>query len=135
MEMTRVAFGAKVSLGEGGDRNARNDCDPVIALLSVDRDMGITRLTERPKGEIGVRALRFLQAQDIRLVLEKKSHNEINAQAHRINVPCGDGKGHGRLRKRQTATCPAGAGRASTVGSLPTAGISACGCQAGWPAG
>src|SRR3984885_1122538 len=122
MEMTSVAFGAKVSLGEGGEGHARNDRDPVIALLSVDRYMGIACLTEGPKGEIRVGALRFLQAQDIRLVLEKKSHNEINAQAHRINVPCGDGKGHGRLRKRETATCPAGAGRASTVGLLPTAG-------------
>src|ERR1700677_1113640 len=122
MEMTRVAFGAKVSLGEGGERDARDDRDPMIALLPVDRDMRITGFPKGPVGKIAVRALRFLEAQDVGLVLEKKSHNEINAQAHRIDVPCGDGKGHGRLRRRQTATCPPGAGRASTVNLLPTVG-------------
>ena len=48
---------------------ARNDCDAVIALLAVDRDMGITRVPERAEGEIAVRTFRLLQAQNIRPVL------------------------------------------------------------------
>src|SRR5580704_870831 len=92
----------------------------MIALLSVDRDMGIACITERPKGEIAVRAFRFLQTQNVGLVLDEISDHEIDAQAHRIDIPCGDGKGHGRLRGWQTATCPAKAGRASIIGSLPT---------------
>ena len=99
MKMAGVAFGAKISLGEGGKGNARNDRDPVIALLPVDRDMRIAGLPERPEGEIAVGTLRFLQTQNVRLVLEEKPHHEIDAQAHRIDVPCGDGKGHGRLRR------------------------------------
>src|ERR1700722_17928825 len=115
MQMARVALGAKVSLGEGGERNARNNRHAVVTLLPVDRDMVIACVTERPKGEIAVGAFCFLKAQDIRLVVEEIPDHEIDAQADRIDVPCGDGKGHGRLRGWQTATCPAGAGRASAV--------------------
>src|SRR5580693_41520 len=122
MEMTRVAFGAKVSLGEGGERDARDDRDPMIAFLPVDRDMRITGFPKGPVGKIAVRALRFLEAQNVGLVFEKKSHNEINAQAHRIDVPCGDGKGHGRLRRRQTATCPLRTGIGGTVMLLHAVG-------------
>ena len=49
MQVARVAFGAKVSLGKGGERNARNDRDAVVTLLPVDRDMGIACVTESPR--------------------------------------------------------------------------------------
>ena len=124
MQMAGVALGAEVSLGERGERDARNDRDAVIALLPVDRDMGIARVPERAEGEIAVRAFRFLQAQNIRLVLGEIADDEIDAQAHRIDVPRGDRKRHERLRGAQTAACPAGGGAQASLDHCPQAASS-----------
>jgi hypothetical protein len=69
MQMTRVPFGAKVSLGGGRERYPRNNRNPVVALLPIDGDMRIARVTERPEGEIAVWAFRLLQTQNVGLVL------------------------------------------------------------------
>src|SRR5271156_5931408 len=98
MQVTRVAFGAKISPGECGERNARNNRDPVITLLPVDRDMRIARVPERAEGEIAVRTFRLLQTQNVGVVLEEISDHETDAQTHRIDVPRGDGKRHPRFR-------------------------------------
>src|SRR3984957_646863 len=76
MQMARVALGAKVPFGEGCERHARNDRDAVVTLLPVDRDMGIARVPERPEREIAVRAFRFLQTQNVGLMLEEIPDHE-----------------------------------------------------------
>ena len=138
MQMTGVALGAKVPFGETGERNARNDRNPVIALLPVDRDMGVAGVPERAVGKIGVRTFCLLQAQHIRLVLGEVADDQIDAQAHRIDVPRGDRKRHPRLRIMARATFPAaatsarGLANSSTAAVSFTATVSACGCQADW---
>ena len=60
--------------------------------------MGIARVPEGAVREIGVRAFRFLEAEDVRLVLAEIADDELDAQSHRIDVPGGDGKRHGKIR-------------------------------------
>src|ERR1700733_11242235 len=121
MQMTRVTFGAKVSPGECGERNARNNRDPVIALLPVDGDMRIAGFPERAEGEIGIRAFRLLQTQNVGLVLKQISDHKIDAQTHRIDVPRGAGKRHSRLRKSLSGvTFPAAAIKARGRARLST---------------
>ena len=97
MQMTRVAFGAKVAPSGGHERDTGNDGDAVIALLPADGDMRISGVAERVIRKICVRTLRFLEAQDVRLVPGQVTHDEIDAQAHRVDVPRSDGKCHARL--------------------------------------
>ena len=108
--------------------------DAVIALLPADGDMRIACVAERFIGKICVRALRLLEAQHVRLVPAQITHDEIDAQAHRVDVPRGDGKWsrrpspmHGR------ATFPACERRAqerSRVFPSRRAAVTACGCPA-----
>src|SRR3984957_1518692 len=123
MLMTRVSFGAKVSPGECGKRNARNNRDPVIALLPVDRDMRIARVPKRPEREIGVRAFRLLQTQNIGLVLKQISDHKIDAQTHRVDIPCGDRKRHPRFRIMGIVTFLAAAASARERAILSTAAV------------
>src|SRR5208282_2120994 len=55
VQMTRVAFGAKVASGGGHEWDARNDGDPMIALLPADGDMRISGIAERFIRKICVR--------------------------------------------------------------------------------
>src|SRR6185437_7568152 len=111
----------EVPPGEPGEGNPRNDRDAMIALLTVDRDMGIARVPERRVGEIGVRAFRLLEAENVRLVLVEIADDELDAQTHRIDVPGGDGKRHGEESGGgPCAACPGEGPSASLVRSLPT---------------
>ena len=67
----------------------------MVALLAVERDVGIAELLELAERELSVGALGFLQAERIGSVLGQEARDQIDAQPHRIDVPGGDRKAHG----------------------------------------
>ena len=86
-DVAGIAFAA-IFVGTGFlEREARENSDPVIALLAVDRLM---RVSHFPKGiawkEL-VWAFRFLQAQNIKLCLFQKTKRLRGPQANGIDVP------------------------------------------------
>ena len=86
-----MAFAAEI-LGPGlFERQAREHGDAVIGLLAVDRLMDIAQLGQGRLGrEKLVHHLGLLQAQNIRLLVPQKAGDQVDAMAHRIDVPGGD---------------------------------------------
>ncbi len=72
------------------ERDAGEHGHSVIALLPVDRVVGVPQLMERPGGEEAVLDLGFLQAQDVRLVLPEEAGHLVDPQADGVDVPSGD---------------------------------------------
>ena len=76
------------------ERQARDDGDAVIALLPVQRDMLIAEPLEALQRKRIVDAFGLLQAQHIRPRALQEFGDDVDAQAHRIDVPGGDGEPH-----------------------------------------
>src|SRR5215217_5660115 len=74
------------------ERKARKHDNAVIALLAVKGDVLIAETLEALERKLVVRALRLLQAQHVRPRRLDKLRDQIDAQAHRIDVPGGDGE-------------------------------------------
>jgi hypothetical protein len=70
--------------------NARKHSNAMISFLSVKRGVLIAQTPETLHWEDVVRTLRLLQAEHVRSHALEKSGDQINAQAHRIDVPCRD---------------------------------------------
>ena len=104
--MARVALGAKIAPAGPQRRDARDDRDAVIALLSVDRDMLIAELAELAAGKIARRDTSSPAGTARRACVPQKARDEIDAQPHRIDVPGRDGKCHARPHRSRRATFP-----------------------------
>src|SRR5206468_11799167 len=66
------------------------DRDAVMHPLSVEHDMLIAALLERIGGEDTVEDLRFLQAQDVGLLLVDQPLDECRPRPYRVDVPRGN---------------------------------------------
>ena len=80
-------------LGEG---QLRDDGDAIIALVADEGLMDIARLRKGLGRELLVRRLGLLQAEDIGLMIPEELRDHPDAQAHRVDVPGGDGELHER---------------------------------------
>ena len=87
-----VAEGADIRALE---RQLRDHGDAVIALLPVQRDMLVAETLEALQREGVVDALRLLQAKHVGPRRFEKFGDDIDAQAHRIDVPRCQGEPHG----------------------------------------
>ena len=82
-------------------RQLRQQRDAVERLLAVGDDVVAQRLDLEP-GKGVIDAFGFLQAQHIRPHRLEEFGDEIDAQAHRIDVPCCQGKAHGDRHYNKT---------------------------------
>ena len=73
----------------GQDRHA------VIALLPPRHHVAVAQRLELREGDTFHRAFAFLQAMDVGRLFGQQPGNEPFAQADRVDVPGGKGKGHG----------------------------------------
>ena len=67
----------------------------MISLLPANGDMLETERTQMHLGKQPVDAFDFLQAENIRPVRPDEALDEIETQAHRVDVPGGESKAHG----------------------------------------
>ena len=89
-----VVLFAEAVARDVGEGLLRDDGDAVPAFLSVQRDVAIADPLELRARETLVGALGLLQAQDVRLMPREKARDLREAQAHRVDVPGGDGEWH-----------------------------------------
>ena len=94
-DMAAVGLAAEAADVDCVERHPRDDGDAVIALLPVEREMGVAHALEALERKPVVGALGFLEAQHVRLRGAQEPRDEIDAQPHRIDVPGGDGQAHG----------------------------------------
>ena len=85
----------------GLERQLRDHGDAVIALLPVQRDVFIAEPFETLERKGVIDAFGFLQAQYIRPHRFEKLRDDIDAQAHRIDIPGRQGKAHGDRQNRK----------------------------------
>src|SRR5712671_1770753 len=102
-----VAEGADV---RGLEWQFRDHRDAVIALLPVERDVFVAEALETLQRKCVIDAFGFLQAQHVRPHRLEEFGDEVDAQPHRIDVPCGQGEAHGehvsgRNRKDTPYSC------------------------------
>ncbi|MNV90311.1 hypothetical protein D3C71_1846850 [compost metagenome] len=81
-------------------RQARDRRHAVIALLAVHLDMIVAERLQGLGRKLVVRALGFLQAEDVRLPGLQQMLDQRHAQANGVDVPSGDGKGHASFPDR-----------------------------------
>src|SRR6266436_9241407 len=93
--MTRIDLVAEGADVRGLERQSRDDGDAVIALLPVQRDVLIAKPLETLQREGVVDAFGFLQAQYVRPHRLDEFGDEIDAQAHRVDIPRCQGETHG----------------------------------------
>ena len=86
-DVTAILLAAEILNNEGIERQARKHHDPVITLLSIEGDVLIAEPLESLARKFVVRALGLLQAQHIRADRLDEFRHQIDAQAHRIDVP------------------------------------------------
>jgi hypothetical protein len=97
-QMPAILDLAETALFDHLDRPPRHGGDAVIALLSMEGDVPVAELAECLFREQFVRNLGLLQAQHIGGVLIEQAFDDRHAQAHGVDVPGGDGKGHLAIR-------------------------------------
>ncbi len=68
-------------------RQAREDGDAVIALHAAQMDMGIAQGLQRREGKIIGLGLDLLQADDVGRMFACQPRQDVEAQAHGIDVP------------------------------------------------
>ena len=77
-----------------GKGQLRDDGDAIVALVADEGLVDIAGLAEGLGRELLVRRLGLLQAEDVGLVSLQELGDHADAQAHRIDVPGGDGELH-----------------------------------------
>ena len=93
-DVAGIALAAEAAPVDRMKRQARDDGDAVIALLAVDLDVLVAGAAKRLQRKVGVRALRLLQAENVRLLFAQEPRDEADPQPDRVDVPGGDGKRH-----------------------------------------
>ena len=78
-DMTGIRLAAEAPAIGRRERQARDDRDAVIALLTIHRDVRIAEPLQPPERELSVRTFRFLQAQNVRTDAFEKSRDQIDA--------------------------------------------------------
>lgn len=98
--MPCVANRAKIFSFNGAKWQARNYCDAMVSLLSVDRLMFITNLTKLRTGKFAVAAFCFLKTKHIGTVCRQEMGDLREAEPDGIDIPGRDlqfqGDGSGR---------------------------------------
>src|SRR3972149_6728672 len=92
--MAGVILFAEAVARDVGKGLPRDGGDAVPAFLSVQRDVAVADPLEFRARKALVGALGLLQAQDVRLMAGEKARDLRESQAHRVDVPGGDGEGH-----------------------------------------
>ena len=85
--MPAVGLAAEALDVEALERQPREHDDAVIALLAVERDVLVAEPLEALERKVVVRALRLLQAENVRTNRLDEFGDQIDAQPHRIDVP------------------------------------------------
>ena len=93
-DVTRIDLVAEGADIRGLERQLRDDGDAVIALLPVQRDVLIAEALEALQRKGIVDAFGLLQAQHVRPRRLEEFGDEVDAQAHRIDIPRCQGKAH-----------------------------------------
>ena len=93
-DVPAVDLAAEILHVDALERNARDDGDAVIALLSVERCVLVAETLEALQREGVIRTLGLLQAEHIGLRALQEPRDEIDAQADRVDIPGGDLEGH-----------------------------------------
>ena len=107
-DVTRIDLVAEGSDIGGLERQFRDDGDAVIALLPVQRDVLIAEPLEALQRKGVVDAFGFLQAQHVRPRRFEEFGDDVDAQAHRIDIPGCQGEPHeGRVLPRSCEDRPA----------------------------
>src|SRR5712675_2853999 len=97
-DMAGIVLAAKGERTGLAKRQSREDGNPVIALLAVDRLMDITERVERIRREELIPDLGFLEAKHVGGVVFEELAGQLGAKADRIDVPGGEFNGsHGPL--------------------------------------
>ena len=94
-DVTRIDLVAEGTDVGGLERQFRDDGDAMIALLPVQRDVLIAEAPETLERKCIIDAFGFLQAQNVRPHRFQEFGDEIDAQAHRIDIPGCQGETHG----------------------------------------
>jgi hypothetical protein len=94
-QMPPVRLAAELMRIDSGEGKAGEDRDPVIALDAVHGDVLVTEPAQGFQRKAVVRALRFLQAEQVGTRGGDEALDEAEAQTHRIDVPGRDGQAHG----------------------------------------
>src|SRR5712691_1023752 len=100
--MARIGLAAEAAPADGVERHARKHRHAVVALLAVERDVLVAQALQALEREAVVRALGFLQAEDVRPRRLDELGDEVDAQAYRVDVPGGDGETHQERQIRST---------------------------------
>src|SRR5215217_5985006 len=101
-DMTAIRLPAEILDGERLERKPREHYHAVIALLTVQRDIGVAQPLEALQWKAVVRTFGFLQAQHVRPYGLDELGHEIDAQADGIDVPGGDLQLHGRTDRDES---------------------------------
>jgi hypothetical protein len=102
-DVTRIDLVAEGSDVGGLERQFRDHRDAMITLLSVQRDVLIAEAPETLQRKCIIDAFGFLQAQNVRPHRFQEFGDEIDAQAHRIDVPGCQGETHGDQQCKRRA--------------------------------
>src|SRR5690606_16402812 len=97
-DVTAISFFAEIPALDLLEGDFAQRGNAVIALLSVDGDMFVTRLADVLHRKGIVDAFDFLEAEDVRLFFPEQSFDEIYPQADGIDVPGGDLEGQRAFR-------------------------------------
>ena len=101
--VARVAFCAELALVDGNEGDPRGDGNPVVAFLTVDREMLVPELPEDPCGKLRIPALGLLKTKHVGRVREQILLYQLSAQTHRVDVPGRYLQAHGGLCSISTA--------------------------------
>ena len=85
----------------GLEGQAREDGDPVVALLAVDQQVRIAERAHRLARERVVGDLGLLQADHVRGGLGGEAGQVVEALAQGVDVPGGEPEGHGAHLERE----------------------------------
>ena len=90
--MARLAIGLPIMTRIFAARHFADRGDAVIPLLPMNGDVLITKHSKFFCGKLVFLTFDFLKAEDVRRALFNKAFDNRHAQAHRIDVPCRNGK-------------------------------------------
>src|SRR5918993_3011402 len=92
--MPAVRLAAEILDAEGFEWQTREYDHAVIALLSVQRDVLIAKPLKALERKLIIGAFGFLQAEHVRAGGLDEARHQIDAKAHRIDIPGRDRKLH-----------------------------------------
>ena len=92
--MPRFAIVLPVEAAFLGQRYLRQRGDAVVHLLAADEPVAVAEPLEHRVGKVVVDDLGLLQAQDVGGVIAQEPLDDVEAEAHRIDVPRGDRERH-----------------------------------------